>query len=336
MDTAPYSPESNSTAAPGPAERVILISLMKSGTHLLTELMVALGYGIYGQARIAPETKPVLAASERWRIAQMVYPDDVVASLEQADEATFVRATDEAWEALAWSWQIRFGMPLKTWYSVELINTELVAQTVRRTAGSDFAQTPPGVCWVFNEFDIKKLDGHFLREWARTGEPRIIFNYRDPRDMILSMVNFLAGRTGRGFSNFGDFDVFSAILQAKPGLPEQLTYALTDPSFPCHTDMERVVWLLNHPNVCKTSFEELVGPPGGGSAQARAQALERILSFLGITGITPDDVAEKLFNRESFSFYRGQIGGWREDFGPEHRRLAEAAFGTVLPLFGYA
>jgi hypothetical protein len=319
------------------AERVILISLMKSGTHLLQELMVALGYGMYGQARIPENIKPALDADERWRIARMVYDALVLDELAAMDEAAFCQATDQAWEALAWSWQIRFGMPLKTWYSMELINTELVGQAVRRTAGSDFSQTPRGICWVFNEFDIKKLDGHFLHEWAETGEPRIIFNYRDPRDMMLSMVNFLAGRTGRGFSNFNDFHVFSAILKSKRTLDEQLTYALTDPSFPCHgDDFWRVIWLLNHPNVCKTSFEELVGPAGGGSAEARTSAVARILDFLGIADATPADVTDRLFNPEAFSFFRGQIGGWREDFSPQHRRLAEATYGEVLPLFGYA
>jgi hypothetical protein len=317
------------------ADRVIVISLMKSGTHLLQELMVALGYGMYGQARIPPEMKPVFGAEERRRIAAMVFDTAALARLGSATEAEFTDATDQAWEALAWSWQIRFGMPLKTWYGMELINRELIDRTLRRTVGSDFAQTPPGVCWVFNEFDIKKVDGHFLHEWADTGEPRIIFNYRDPRDMLLSMVNFLAGRTGRGFSNFDDFHVFSGILRSKPGLNEQLTYALTDRSFPAVGDMERMLWLLHHPNVCKVSFEELVGPPGGGTAQARQNALTRILAFLGVTQ-TPAGLAGRLFNREAFSFYRGQIGGWREDFSAQHKKLAEARFGEALSLYGYA
>lgn len=323
-------------AQSGRGERVILISLMKSGTHLLQELMVALGYGMYGQARIVPEIKPALDVEERWRIARMVLDGPALAALEGMDEAAFTEATDQAWEALAWSWQIRFGMPLKTWYGLEVIRTDLIEQALRRTTGLNFAQTPPGVCWVFNEFDIKKIDGHFLHEWADTGEPRIIFNYRDPRDMLLSMVNFLAGRTGRGFSNFDDFHVFSAILQSKPSLDEQLTYALSDPSFPAVGDMQRMLWLLHHPNVCKTSFEELVGPRGGGSAEARATALARILDFLGVTDTTPEDVADQLFNRQAFSFYRGQVGGWREDFTPQHRKLAEARFGEALSLYGYA
>jgi hypothetical protein len=308
---------------------------MKSGTHLLQELMVALGYGMYGQARIAPEIKPVLDTGDRWRIARMVCDGAALAGLEAASEEDFIAATDQAWEALAWAWQIRFGMPLKTWYGMELVSADAIDGALRRTVGSDFAQTPAGVCWVFNEFDIKKVDGHFLHEWADTGEPRIIFNYRDPRDMLLSMVNFLAGRTGRGFSNFDDFHVFSGILKSKPDLDEQLTYALTDRSFPAVGDMERMLWLLHHPNVCTVSFEELVGPPGGGTAEARENALARILSFLGAGDVTPADLADRLFNREAFSFYRGQIGGWQEDFTPHHRKLAEARFGEALSLYGY-
>jgi hypothetical protein len=317
------------------AERVILVSLMKSGTHLLQELMVALGYGMYGQARIAPEMRPVLDSETRWRIARMVYDPGTLAGLTAAGDARFTAATDRAWEALAWSWQIRFGMPLRTWYSADLIDHGLVAEAHSRAVGSGFADTPRMVCWVFNEFDIRKVDGNFLHEWMETGEPRIIFNYRDPRDVILSMVNFLSGKTGRGFSAFNDFPVFSRILESKLTMEEKLTYALTDSSFPPGEDLRRMFWLRNHPNVCVTSFEDLVGPDGGGSEAARMDALTRIFEFLNVTDKRPGDVAEKLFNRDVFTFYRGQIGAWREAFTPEQERLAEERFGNILPIYGY-
>jgi hypothetical protein len=309
---------------------------MKSGTHLLTELMVALGYGMYGSGvRLKPDILPVLDNETRWRMALIAYGKEAVASLEKADESQFIEATDRAWEALAWSWQIRLAQPLATWYSLELVDTGFVDRVHRRAAGSDFGQTPPGVCWVINQLDITRVDGNFLHEWAETGEPRIIFNYRDPRDMILSMVNFLCDRTGRGFSNYNDFPVFSEILKSKATLDEQLSYALTDPSFPAQSDPRRMLWMLGHPNVCKTSFEELVGPKGGGSAQAQARALRRIFEFLGVTDTGPEEVADRLFNPDVFSFYRGQIGAWRQEFTAEHRRLADACFGDVLPLYGY-
>jgi Sulfotransferase domain len=319
----------------GRAPRVIIVSLMKSGTHLLQELMVALGYGMYGAGvRLRPEILPVLDRETRWRIARIAYDEETAAALKDADEAQFIQATDKAWDALSWSWHIRLEQPLITWYTRSMVESGFIADVHKRAVGTDFADTPSNVCWVFNQFDITKLDGHFLREWTQTGHPKIIFNYRDPRDMVLSMVNFLCGKTGRGFSNYNDFLVFSDILKGKESFEEQLTYALTDPSFPLQQDMRRMLWLLNHPNVCQTSFEDLVGPRGGGSAEAQAQSLARILDFLGADA-DPAAVTAQLFNPEVFSFYKGQIGGWREAFTDEHRRLAQERFGDVLRLYGY-
>jgi Sulfotransferase domain len=319
----------------GRAPRVIIISLMKSGTHLLQELMVALGYRMYGAGvRLRPEIVPVLDRETRWRIARIAYDEATAAALKDVDEAQFIEATDRAWDALSWSWHIRFEQPLITWYTRAMVDSGFVEEVHRRAVGTDFADTPSNICWVFNQFDITKLDGHFLREWTQTGHPKIIFNYRDPRDMVLSMVNFLCGKTGRGFSNYNDFLVFSDILKGKPSFEDQLTYALTDPSFPLQEDMRRMLWLLNHPNVCQTSFEDLVGPRGGGSAEAQAQSLARIFGFLGVDN-DPAEVTAQLFNPEVFSFYKGQIGGWRDAFNDEHRRLAQERFGDVLRLYGY-
>jgi hypothetical protein len=309
---------------------------MKSGTHLLQELMVALGYKMYGAGvRLRPDIVPVLDSETRWRIARLAYDQQTLGELEAAGPEEFTEATDRAWDALGWSWHIRLAQPLVTWYSREMVDAGFIEQVHRRAVGSGFADTPTGVCWVVNQFDIKQLDGHFLHEWSQTGTPKIIFNYRDPRDVLLSMVNFLSDRTGKGFSNYNDFLVFSQILKSKASLEEQLAYALTDPSFPGQRDLAHMVWLLNHPDVCKTSFEELVGPRGGGTAQGQSRALSRVFEFLGVSGTEPGDVAGGLFNPEVFSFYRGQIGGWREAFTPELRRLADSRLGDLLDLYGY-
>jgi hypothetical protein len=319
------------------ADRVILISMMKSGTHLIKELMVSLGYSLYGHVRVDQELKPILEQNARLRVADMVYGSERLANLKSQPESIFNDVTDRAWEALAWAWQLRFGMPLTSLYSTELVSTGLVQETYRRTAGTSFTETPPGICWIFHEFDTKKIDGAFLREWAETGEPRIIFNYRDPRDIILSLVNFLCGRTREGLSAFNNLPVFSSILLAKASLEERLTYALTDESFPCQVnDFKRMLWLLHHPNVCKTSFEELVGPDGGGSRESQLRAATRVIDFLGATAQAPKDVVGTLFNRDAFSFFQGRIGAWREVFTTEHSRLAEDRFGEVLSLYGYA
>jgi hypothetical protein len=321
---------------PGQAQRVIVVSLAKSGTHLLQELMVALGYKMYGAGvRLRPDIVPVLDDQARWRIARMAYGQQSFRDLEAAGPEKFTEATDRAWDALGWSWHIRLAQPLATWYSREMVDSGFIAEVHRRCAGSSFADTPAGVCWVVNQFDIRLLDGHFLREWSQTGAPKIIFNYRDPRDVVLSMVNFLAGRTGKGFSNYHDRLVFSQILKSKASLQEQLGYALSDPAFPVQRDLAHMVWLLHHPDVCQTSFEDLIGPQGGGSAEAQTRALARVFEFLGVRGTEPADVAGGLFNPEVFSFYRGQIGAWREAFTPGLQRLASSRLRDLLEIYGY-
>ncbi|MBO4210383.1 hypothetical protein [Micromonospora echinofusca] len=313
----------------------MVISLMKSGTHLIQELMVALGYGIYGQSRIPAEIRPVLDDATRDRVARMVYDEQTYAELAAGDPASFAKAGDEAWEALGWAWQQRLGMPLVNRYGVAVTNNGLIEQALRRTATSTFATTPGNVCWVLPELDIKKVDGRFLQEWTETGLPRILFMYRDPRDVLLSMVNFLCGRTAQGYGNFSEFQIFNRILESKADLSEKLTYALTDPAFPVSGDHERALWLLNHPNVCQVSFEQLVGARGGGSDELQAATVARVLDFLGCDD-SPDQLVEKLFRTDSFSFFKGQIGSWREAFGPEHEELLAERLGRMVRLYGYA
>ncbi|SFQ36140.1 hypothetical protein SAMN04489713_12880 [Actinomadura madurae] len=316
------------------AERVIVVSIMKSGTHLIQELMVALGYGVYGQSRVTPDIRPVLDDDTRRRLIRAVHEPADAERLASAGGQTFREASDEAWSALAWSWQAKFGMPLENRYGREIVNGPLVEQALHRTAGSDFAETPANVAWILTEFDVPKIDGHFLREWSETGRPRIIFNYRDPRDVLLSAVNFLAGRTKNGYGNFAEFKVFNRILRALPTLGDRLLYAMTDPSFPGHDAYEKALWLLHHPDVCKVSFEELVGPQGGGSAEAQREAVGRVLRFLGVDD-TPENIAPHLFKPDAFSFYKGQIGSWRDAFTPEHEKLFADRYGEMLSAYGY-
>jgi hypothetical protein len=327
--------ESQPVSAPQPthaqAERAFVVVPMKSGTHLIQELMVALGYEIYGQSRIPPEIRPVLDDEARRRVTRMVFGDD---ALEGLDDAALAETAERAWDALGWAWQLRLGLPLANRYGLEITNTTLVEETLRRTASSGFADTPSGVCWILPELDVTRVDGRFLREWSETGEPRLLFMYRDPRDVVLSMVNFLCGKTAQGFGTFSEFQVFSRILTSKATLEAQLAYALGDPAFPGADDYTRCLWLLEHPDVCRVSFEELVGPEGGGSADAQRQAIERIVAFLGFEA-DASALAGRLFRRDAFSFYKGQIGAWREVFTPELEELAERRYGDVLELYGY-
>ena len=315
----------------GRAQRVVVVSLMKSGTHLLQDLMARLGYGIYGESQIPAEARPKFDIRARAEIARVVYGDDL---LMETDRDRFMTETDLAWGALGWAWQLRLGMPLENHYGMDLSHVGLVRETLQRTLTTSFSETPGNLCWILPGLNIRRIDGAFLREWAATGEPKIIFNYRDPRDVALSMVNFLGGETVKGYGAFSDFAVYNRILRGMESVEERITYALADPLFPGIRDFEEAFWLLRHPDVCKVSFEELVGPQGGGSTEAQLHALARLTEFIG-TDACIEELAGSLFNRHSFTFHKGQIGAWRSSFTDEQSRFVKQHFGHIVSAYGY-
>ncbi len=83
-------------------------------------------------------------------------------------------------------------------------------------------------------------------------------------------------------------------------------------------------------------FEDLVGPRGGGSAEAQRRAVERVAAHLGIS---VDERAMRMVEENLFgmgrTFRKGRIGGWREEFSPEHERAAEEVVGPLLVELGY-
>lgn len=319
------------------ASHALVVSLRKSGTHLLKEVMTRFGYSLYGEVSAA-DAQPRPAGETLWRVLTMVYDQEELQRITASDDRTAVdTAIAEAVAAFYGAWRIRLGIPWRG-PADEAPPQELVARTLARSSARRFADTPGGVCWFLHQLDPHRVDESFLSEWLDTGSPRILFNYRDPRDVLLSMVNFLSGETGRGVGHFTDHRIYSDILHNAGGFEERLTIALTDPCFPGADAFERGLWLLRHPAVCKVSFEEVVGPRGGGSRERQSAAVARIADFLGTDGGPGQDpaaVADQLFNDQAYSFHRGRIGTWREHFTPEHEKLFEERYGTVLDAYGY-
>lgn len=311
-------------------ERVMVVCLMKSGTHLIQELMIALGYRIYGQSRVPESARAVLSPAEQRRYVELIYGP----SANQQEDDCVAAMAEEAWDSIGWAWQVRLGLPLKSHYGTALIASHRAQDALRKTSGMKFSETPSGLCWVFPELDVRLVDGEFLKEWETTGAPAVIFVYRDPRDTVLSMVNFLTGKTRQGYGTFSDFMVFSRILAAKEDLGAQLRYALTDDSFPGITDHQRMRWLLHHPQVCKVAFEDLIGERGGGSTGRQEACIRRVLSHLGAEA-DPAVLAKQVYNENSFTFFKGKSGAWHDAFDAECLALADARFGPVLADYGY-
>lgn len=317
------------------APRAMVISCQKAGTHLIQELMLGLGYRIVGVPRPTPHAVPQFDEEQRKAIAALVLSkDDYEDLLAQQGTEAFAERTQEAWSALVWHWQRRLGQPLVNRYGQTRLDFADAIITNPYLPYTRFADTPSGLCWIFHQLDLHQVDGSFLSEWVDTGAPPLVFNYRDPRDTVVSMINFLEGRTRAGYGNFYEADIFSAILASKPTWEEKIDYALQDPTFLGQNEFERAIWLLNHPKVCKVRYEDLAGEQAGGSRARQVDAVDRVLRHLN-ADLDAEAVADRIYNPDSWSFYRGRTGGWRERFTARNLAHFTERYGGLLEQYGY-
>jgi len=110
---------------------------------------------------------------------------------------------------------------------------------------------------------------------------------------------------------------------------------LTDPCVPLFQDYDRAVSFFRHPDVCKVSFEELVGPEGGGDRALQLQAIIRVAEFLEVGVTDMASLTARLYDRRSFTFHRGQSGVWRMAFNDSQKMLFDDKHGSLLNTLGY-
>ena len=316
------------------APRAMVISLQKTGTHLMQGLMTNLGYKMAGVPRRPPQHPGLhrrAATSDR-----RAHPVEVrLRRTAGAGGHGGVPAPHPGG-------LVRPGLALATPTGPARVNRYGQTRfdfadsviTNPHLPYSRFADTPAGLCWIFHELDISKVDGSFFAEWVETATPPLVYNYRDPRDALVSMVNFLEGRTREGYGNFYEFDIFHRILASLPTWEDKLDYAMRDTSFLGRDQFERGLWLLRHPDVCKVSYEDLVGERGGGSRQRQLEAVDRLLKHVGSTA-DAEEVAGKVYDQSSWSFFRGTTGTWRERFTKRNEARFAELFGDILEQYGY-
>ncbi|HEY1616333.1 MAG TPA: hypothetical protein VGG25_01880 [Streptosporangiaceae bacterium] len=312
----------------------MVISLQKAGTHLVQGLMQQLGYKMTGVTRPTPDSVPRFDDAQLLRIASVTRSREEYQELQQLTGAELARATRDDWQALCWSWHRRLGQRVINRYGQTRYDFADTVISNPHISYTKFADTPPGICWILHELDLDKVDGNFLGEWVTTGSPPLIFNYRDPRDTLISMINFLERRTATGYGNFFEFQIFHQILGAMSTWEEKIDYALRDRSFIGGDQFERSLWLLRHPAVCKANYEDLVGPRGGGSRKRQVSAVAALLTHIG-SDADPEKVADDLYDQGSWSFFRGRTGTWREFFTERNEARFNERFGDLLAQYGY-
>lgn len=192
------------------------------------------------------------------------------------------------------------------WYCVEYSNSHTVARdffvdTVRR---SPFGN----------------------RHHAFASAPAV-FIYRHPLDVLVSEANYYHREGKTAFAGY-----------LSPLSFEQRIHRLLDDPWLLGSIRDRIAgfapW-LDFPNVIPVSFEELVGAEGGGSREDQMRLIWSLQLKLQVPG-APHDFADRVFDRDSPTFYQGRIGAWRASLSEDHLARFRALNQDFMEAFGYS
>jgi hypothetical protein len=296
-----------------------LVSNPKAGTHLILKLYGRAGYLHIGNGEIKPSdhrlpreeliqnllrNPPLAAIADKF---PALGPDVLYSLLTQ-----YVKS-----ELMGVRWEVEPELQ-EAWSEIRKL--------------SDRTLFLPGLVVCIHVFRWHTANGRFLRGWERTGAPHMVYNYRDPRAQLVSMIRFLT--EGKGADDHPVVQVYRPILRNLGSMDRMLSFAISDPEFPYREAYRKNRWMLYHPNVLKVRFEDLVGEEGGGSREIQHAAVERWARFLAID-IPTEQLTEDLFGGTK-SFHQGRTDSWRDVFEEHHLRAFERAFGDVLVDYGYA
>ena len=153
-----------------------------------------------------------------------------------------------------------------------------------------------------------------------------LFIYRNPLDILVSEANYYHGE---GNASFGGY------LAART-FEDRLLTLIDDPwllgSF--RDRMAGFVPWLEFPNVIPLSFEELVGPRGGGDGAVQRRLIWSLQLKLHVPG-SPQHFASQVFDPESATFNSGRIGSHREKLGEAALKKFQALPQDFMAAFGY-
>jgi hypothetical protein len=299
--------------------KVVANSIPKSGTHLLDRLITLLGFDLMDLGGIGPHLAQAgkNLTSTRLRLRTLVglrSPEDVMGiGSHLVDGGRFPPARR----------LLRTRGPEKV-----MIGVDFPREIGRRWLERRLSRVPDG-CFVSAHCVYSpELASLFAGE-----QMRVVCILRDPRDVAVSQMHYIKQKKRHPIH-----DAFIALPSDNERLLVSIRGGLLGMRELLSLD-ERYRQFLGwqrDENSVLVKFEDLVGPWGGGSAEAQRSTVERVTRHLGVSvnEETVPSIEEDLFGLGR-TFRKGQIGGWREEFSEEHARAAREIAGPLLVELGY-
>jgi len=286
------------------SHRLLLNSMPKSGTHLLTQVIDLLGYQDFGaHDGLWPRVKdraglgtPVVLAHLRvkrnWRRRL------VALSGRRRHEPSI---------------PIDVSMPI---------------QVPVKLAQYWLGSIPPG----------HYLSGHV--PWTestaallRAAQLKHLMIIRDPRDVLVSFVHFVLRPEHILSKDFRGLSPDQRLLLAmEGGRGPHSGYEITG----LREAFASILAWQREPDVLFMRFESLIGERGDGSSAAQRDAVRAICQHLELEHDDKliDHVCLRAFDTDAATFRRGKIGAWQDELTPEQIQLANVGFASTLQSLG--
>jgi Sulfotransferase domain len=299
--------------------RVVANSIPKSGTHLLDRLLTLLGFDLMDLGGIRPHLaqagKNLTPTRRRLRaLVGLRRPEDVMGiGSHLADGGRFPPARR----------LLRTRGPEKV-----MTGVDFPREIGRRWLKRRLSRVPDRCFVTAHCVYSPELASLFAGE-----QMRVVCILRDPRDVAVSQMHYIKQRQ--------DHFAHEAFLKL-PSDRERLLHSIQGGELGgrrLQSLDERYRQFLgwqDDENAIVVKFEDLVGPRGGGSAEAQRRTVERVARHLGVWvhEETVSSIEEDLFGLGR-TFRKGKIGGWRSEFCEEHVQAAREIAGPLLVKLGY-
>ncbi len=178
----------------------------------------------------------------------------------------------------------------------------------------------PEIAQVIDEFQIKAL---------------III--RDPRDVCVSDALFIDKRQNHRLQSYYlKMSQGEKLMASIVGMTsDQLDGAPPSLDIGSHY-LSYLDWVKQNVGFV-VRFEDLIGDKGGGDDRTQRETVAKIANYLGLRVSKQKlaDVCAKVFWPKASTFRKGQIGDWKNHFGPEHLSAFKRVIGTLMQDFGY-
>lgn len=166
---------------------------------------------------------------------------------------------------------------------------------------------------------------------------RIVFNFRDPRDVLVSWFNWMHPQTPRVmhrhhaymkkvYAHFSDAELMDIFIRNDKFRPDE--YNPLE-----HFRLSRVLYF--HPGVLKVRFEDLIGSFGGGNEERQRQTVRSILEYLGTPEVCTIAGDINIVDAHSPTFRKGQIGEYKKVLNAIQLRLFNELHGNLIRQYGY-